>query len=198
MIERVVVMPRWGGTAESDWYPWLRERLAGWAGAVDVLDLPDRGAPVIERCVEVIEAAVPDATLGSTLLVGHSVGCQAMLRFLARRPAGVVAGGTLCVAGWWTVDAPWPTIVPWIETPLAVERVRRAAGGVVVVLSDDDPFTADHEMNAGLWVARLGAVVQRVAGGRHFNGAVEPAVLDALAVYGVTPGGSGGSGALGG
>ncbi|MCB9527205.1 MAG: alpha/beta hydrolase [Myxococcales bacterium] len=185
MIEQVVVMPRWAGTPADDWYPWLEGALAEWSGRVRVLELPDRGAPRIERCVAAIEAAVADAALGSTLLVGHSVGCQAMLRFLAARPAGVAAAGTVCVAGWWSVDAPWPSIVPWIEAPLAFERVRAAAGRVTVVLSDDDPFTADHAANAALWVERLGAAVRLVPGGRHFNGAVEPAVLAALADYGV-------------
>lgn len=183
MIERVVVMPRWGGTPGDDWYPWLREALAGWR--VEVMALPDRGAPRIERCVAAIEAAVADGALASTLLVGHSVGCQAMLRFLAARPAGVVAAGTLCVAGWWSVDAPWPSIVPWIEAPMDFARARAAAGRVTVVLSDDDPFTADHAANAALWVERLGAAVRVVPGGRHFNGAVEPAVLAALGDYGV-------------
>lgn len=185
MIERVVVMPRWSGTPRSDWYPWLREALGGWGGALDVLALPDADAPTIEGCVAAIEAAVDDGALGSTLLVGHSVSCQAMVRYLARRPAGVAAAGLLAVAGWWSVDAPWPSIVPWIEAPVDTERARAAVERVVVLLSDNDPFTADHAANTTLWRTRMGADVRVVPGAKHFNGAVEPAVLDGLAALGV-------------
>lgn len=186
MIERVVVMPRWSGTPESDWYPWLRAALGEWGGALDVLTLPDKDAPRIEACLAAIEAAVDEATLGSTLLVGHSVGCQVMVRWLARR-SGARAAGLLAVAGWWSVDAPWPSIVPWIESPVDTERARAAVERVVVLLSDDDPFTADHAANARAWVARMGAEVRAVPGAKHFNGSVEPAVLDGLAAFGVRP-----------
>lgn len=191
MIERIVVMPRWSGTPSSDWYPWLRTALAGWGGALDVLALPEKDAPTIEGCVGAIEDAVADATLGATLLVGHSVGCQAMVRYLAKRPAGVEAAGLLAVAGWWAVDRPWASIVPWVETPVDSERARAAAGRTVVLLSDDDPFTADHEENGQAWQVRMGAEVRLVPGAKHFNGAVEPAVLDALAAFGVEGGAKG-------
>jgi len=49
-----------------------------------------------------------------------------------------------------------------------------------VLLSDNDPFTADSAANAALWRARLHAQVRLVPGARHFNGAQEPAVYDAL------------------
>lgn len=190
MIERVVVMPRWSGTPESDWYPWLRGALGGWGGALDVLALPDKDAPTITGCVEAIDAAVDAAvdaaTVGSTLLVGHSVGCQAMVRWLAQRSGGTRAAGLLAVAGWWAVDAPWPSIVPWIELPVDTARARAAVERVVVLLSDNDPFTADHAGNAEQWRARMGAEVRVAPGARHFNGAVEPAVLDALATFGVS------------
>lgn len=186
MIERVVVMPRWSGTPESDWYPWLRGALGGWGGALDVLALPDEDAPTITGCLAAIDAAVDAATVGSTLLVGHSVGCQAMVRWLAQRSGGPRAAGLLAVAGWWAVDAPWPSIVPWIESPVDTEQARAAVERVVVLLSDNDPFTADHEGNGQAWATRMGAEVQVAPGAKHFNGAAEPAVLDALAVFGVS------------
>lgn len=176
MIEQVVVMPRWSGTPESDWYPWLRAELAGWHGEVTVLDLPERDAPRIEPCIEAIASAVSDDAMPGTLLIGHSVGCQAMVRFLATRTEGIRAAGLLCVAGWWAVDAPWPSIVPWIETPVDADAARAAAGPVTVLLGGGDPFTSDQKANGARWRARLGAEVIHVAGAKHFNETTAPAV----------------------
>ena len=59
-------------------------------------------------------------------------------------------------------------------------RIIAAAGALHVLLSDNDPFTADSGANAALWRARLRARVRLVPGAGHFNGAQEPAVYDAL------------------
>jgi predicted alpha/beta hydrolase family esterase len=181
LIERIAIMPRWSGHADSDWYPWFRARLADIPGRVQMLELPNRDAPMIDECVASLRAALGDdaAALRSTVLIGHSVGCQALLRYLASlTDAHVGPVQLVCVAGWWVVDRPWPTIRPWIETPLELERVRALTDGrVSVVLSDDDPFTADWQANAALWRERLGARIIEAPSGRHFNDPEVPIVL---------------------
>jgi predicted alpha/beta hydrolase family esterase len=186
-IERIVIVPRWAGSPSSDWYPWIRSELARSHPAlrVDVLELPNRNAPVIEQCVAMLEAELGTdlAALQSTLLVGHSVGCQASMRYLAEQPESAEPDATpelVCVAGWWTIDEPWPSIRPWIDTPIALPRVRANTARVTVLLSDDDPFTRDWRSNESTWVQRLDADVRVSVGGRHFNGEQEPAVLDLL------------------
>lgn len=183
--DRVVIVPRWAGTAASDWYPWLIEELDPKRAKVEIVELPEPNAPKISACVAALREALGEelAALGDALLVGHSVGCQALLRYLAElgREHEAEAGvgpKLLCVAGWWRVDEPWPTIRPWIDTPIDDAALRRAtAAGVQVLLSDNDPFTADWQTNAEAWRERLGAEVRVVSGAKHFNGAREPEVL---------------------
>jgi hypothetical protein len=50
----------------------------------------------------------------------------------------------------------------------------------VVLLGDDDPFTADHRSTRRLFEERLDAEVRVERGGKHFNRSEEPAVLGAL------------------
>jgi hypothetical protein len=197
MTERVVIVPRWSGHAADDWYPWIREQLGNDPGGglqVEVVELPNPDAPVIEQCVAALQSALGTRVedLHSTLLVGHSVGCQALLRYLAElrsvdqgavgdaeRPVG--PEHLLCIAGWWTVDEPWPSIRPWIDTSIALPKLQsNTTGGVTVLLSDDDPFTSDWRTNKATWEQRLDADVRVVQGGRHFNTAQEPAVLQLL------------------
>jgi predicted alpha/beta hydrolase family esterase len=187
-IERIVIVPRWSGHARVDWYPWIREQLVDAPQRVEVVELPRPSAPVIDECVAALGSALgtDPAALGSTLLVGHSVGCQALMRYLASlgpvvRPNGPDGPGgptLLCVAGWWAVDSPWPTIEPWISTPISLPSLRANTNRIVVLLSDDDPFTADWRANQLLWEERLGAQVEISSGGRHFNASEEPAVLE--------------------
>lgn len=187
MAARVVIVPRWSGEATSDWYPWIRAELgrdSGPALSVEVLDLPRPDAPEIDACVAAFQAQLGTRVeeLRDTILVGHSVGCQALMRYLAQlapATAGVGPKRLVCIAGWWTVDEPWPTIRPWIDTPIALPRLRaNTPGGVSVLLSQDDPFTADWRSNQSTWEQRLDAEVRVVPDGRHFNGEQEPAVLE--------------------
>lgn len=174
-------MPRWGGSPGSDFYPWLVATLTP-AWEVVVCDLPEPGTPRQDTWPPAICAALGSEreALARTFVLAHSVGCQASLHALATLPDGSRVAGMLAVAGWWTVDRPWPTILPWQDNLADLERVRAAALRISVLLSDDDPFTADFAGNAALWRARLAAEVTVTTGGKHFNGREEPAVLAAL------------------
>lgn len=186
MPRRLLVVPRWAGTPRSDYYPWLvaalRANPANPFADIVVADLPDPQTPRLATWPPAIAELLGDdpAALADTVVLGHSVGCQALLHALAGLPAGTRVAGMLAVAGWWRVDEPWPTILPWQEQIPDLARVRSAVPALTVLLSDNDPFTRDHAANAALWHERLGARVTLVPDARHFNAAEEPAVLAAL------------------
>lgn len=188
----MLIVPRWAGSPGSDFYPWLLDRLRsehpGLFAEARALALPRPELPDVQAWPDAISQALgTDADLlARTYVIAHSVGCQALLRSLAELPEGRHVAGVLCVAGWWEIDRPWDSIRPWLTPIPHLERVRAAAGDLQdlgmlrVLLSDDDPFTADHAANQRAWQERLGARVELVRGGRHFNAAEEPAVLAAL------------------
>ncbi|MFL5345598.1 MAG: RBBP9/YdeN family alpha/beta hydrolase [Hyalangium sp.] len=183
MNRSLVIVPRWAGRPDTDFYVWLeaklREAPQGFS-SVRTLDMPNPAQPTIPGWVGALSAAVGPTPAPSTVLMGHSVGCQAVIRYLATLPPGHVIDGVLLVAAWWDVDKPWESLVPWVETPVDLERVRAAARRFVVLLSDNDPFTSNYVRNRRLWEERLGATVLLAPGARHFNNPREPAVLEAL------------------
>jgi predicted alpha/beta hydrolase family esterase len=181
-MTRLCIVPRWSGGPDSDFYPWLRAQPGVRARIGELLSpaIAQPGQPTIAAWVESLQQSTAGSDLGSTYFLGHSVGCQAVLRFLEQSSDNARVAGVLCVAGWWTVDRPWDSIRPWIETPMDLDRVRRVGQRFSVLLSDDDPFTADWRENERQWRERLGADVRCVPGGKHFNAAEEPAVLAAL------------------
>lgn len=180
MTRSLLLVPRWAGHADSDFYPWLlRERPVGF-DTVRALEMPEPQQPRLDTWVPALTRELGTAPAPGTVLLGHSVGCQSVLRYLETLPPGSSVEGVLLVAGWWNVDKPWDSLRPWIDTPLDLARVRAASRRFVVLLSDNDPFTSDFEDNGRQWKERLGAEVVLVPGARHFNAAQEPAVLDAL------------------
>ncbi len=180
MTRSLTIVPRWAGHADSDFYPWLiQEKPAGF-GSLRALEMPDPKQPRPETWVPALAQALGSAPAPGSVVMGHSVGCQTVLRYLETLPRGSQVEGVLLVAAWWSVDNPWDSLRPWTDRMLDLERIRAAAGRVVVLLSDNDPFTSDFRENARLWEERLGAQVQLVPGAKHFNGTHEPAVLEAL------------------
>lgn len=187
MSNRLIVIPCWGCTPTSNWYPWLQQELEATKlqpfNPVVVADMPNPVLPTIPAWVgHVKELLGSDPVQAArTVFVGHSVGCQAVLRTLAELPEGLHLWGMLCVAGWFWTDAPWESLLPWIETPFDLDKVRSSAGQqIIVLLSNNDRHTSDWQANRKAWQDRLGAKVVIVPGANHFNGDQYPIILQTL------------------
>jgi len=186
MSKRVILVPRMSGVPQSDWYPWLQHQLQ--TSEPDLFEqvlapaMPHAHQPIIKEWVAKIGEVVGSDPnqIARTILVGHSVGCLAVLHYLETLPSGVSVSGVLCVAGWWWVDEPWDTLRPWMDTPVDLARVRAAMGKCVVLMSDNDPFVADTVANQKAWEEKLNARVLVIPGAQHFNAAQQPAVLRTL------------------
>lgn len=185
VMMRLVVIPRWGGTSADDFYPWLVRTMAADHGDVfddvDVVDMPLPHEPELGLWVAATRLAIGGSEQAArTVIAGHSVGFQSVMRALAELEDDVVVAAAVGIAPWWAVDKPWPAIRPWIDTPFDHERTRSAAHRIHCLLSTNDPFTHDHGRTRHLFEDRLGAHVRVVDDARHFNAAQEPEVLRTL------------------
>jgi predicted alpha/beta hydrolase family esterase len=180
------MIPRWSGRVDGEWYPWLKQELLDLDPSgfelVSILDMPDPDLPKPETWVPEIARAVgaDPEELERTVLVGHSIGCQAILRYLETFPPDRRILGMLGVAGFWQVDDPWITLSPWLDVPLNLARVKSAAEKFVILISRDDPISSNSKRNAELWQNRLAAEVSVIPGSYHFMRASEPVILQAL------------------
>lgn len=146
MAKRVFIVHRWYGSPETDWYPWLKKELENKGFQVSVPAMPNPDAPEIKSWVETLRKAVgkPDT---ETYLIGHSVGCQTILRYLESLQASTKVGGTVFVAGWTTLTSkatPSKTeeeiAKRWIETPIDAKRVQQHIAKSIAIFSDNDPY----------------------------------------------------------
>jgi predicted alpha/beta hydrolase family esterase len=184
-VRRLGIIHRWDGAPGADWYPWLRDELRALDpapfDAIGIPELPDPGTPRPETWVPAVLEWLGDdpRDRAATVLVGHSVGCQTIVRALAE--GGPPVEGCLLVAPWFWLDEDSrdETSELW-ATPFDDAAARAAAGKVVALLSTDDPYTSDWEANGSAWEERVGAEVVVEPGGEHFTREREPKVLELL------------------
>jgi hypothetical protein len=95
---RVILVHGWDGSPEGGWFPWLKKEMENKGFKVLAPQLPKPEEPRISNWVPKIKEAVgePDE---QTYFVGHSMGCQAIARYLAALPEGTKVGGAVFVAG---------------------------------------------------------------------------------------------------
>lgn len=185
-MKRIFIIHCWGGTPADNWYPWLASALEAKGYAVTVPDMPDTETPAIDAWVHHLKDVVGTVD-EQTFFVGHSIGCQTILRYLASLPAGTKAGGAAFVAGWFHLtrlesDEEWAIAKPWLETPIDLAQVKEHAQTFHAIFSDNDPFVPLSDKD--IFEKELGAstVVMNEKG--HFtgdDGVMElPEVLDTL------------------
>ncbi len=185
MSKRIFIIHGWDGYPEEGWFPWLKRELESRGFEVQVPAMPEAARPIIEAWVSYLAKLVgePDE---QTYFVGHSIGCQAVLRYLASIDKKI--GGAVFVAGWLvrlTGDFSNEEIEiakPWIETPINLGKVRNSSGKIVAIFSDNDEYVSAE--NHRLFAEKLDTkvIVERNRG--HFSGSDGitelPSVLESI------------------
>jgi len=145
-MKRAFIIHGWGGRPDAGWLKWLNKELASKGFKVFAPDMPDKEYPKIDAWVSYLRRLVekPDK---DTYFVGHSIGCQAILRYLESIPKNVKIGGIVFVGGWLKVKGleskeEEEIASPWVNTPINLEKIRKRAGKIVALFSDNDPFVS--------------------------------------------------------
>src|SRR3989338_6493172 len=92
MTKRAFIIHGWDGYPDEGWFPWLKAELEKNGFQVHVPAMPESAEPKIETWVSHLSKAVGDVD-ENTYFVGHSIGCQTILRFLESLPADKKVGG---------------------------------------------------------------------------------------------------------
>lgn len=176
---RLYLVHRWDGHPHADWYPWLKEELEKKGWKVIILAMPDPAEPNRDVWVNHLEKIVshPDQ---DTYFIGHSIGCQTIIRYLATLPKNVHIGGILLVAGWLTLNIETEEekriAQPWLEAPIDFQKVKEKTKNIIAFFSTDDPFVPLKE-NTTLFKKNLGAKIIIEKNQGHYNNKKYPQFL---------------------
>ncbi len=185
-MKKVYIIHGWEGFPENHWFPWLRKKLEEKGFEVIIPEMPNPEEPDIKEWVGKLQAIVKDIN-GKTYFIGHSIGCQAIMRFLETLPVGSKVRGIIFVAGFFNLpyletDEEKEIAKPWLETPINTEKIKELTKNIIAIFSDDDPEVALSDSK--LFKERLNAEIIVERGKRHFTsgaGVTElPIVLDKL------------------
>ncbi|QQG43663.1 MAG: alpha/beta fold hydrolase [Candidatus Daviesbacteria bacterium] len=172
MAKRGIIVHGWSGSFQKDWLPWAKAELETRGYEVLVPDLPDSDNPKIENWVPYLSRIIGKVN-ENDILIGHSMGCQTILRFLESLPEGKKVDKIILVAGFGPflkglTEQEWQIAKPWINTPLDLDKIKTHANSFTAIFSDNDPFVPLEE-NKKLFEEKLGAQVFIEHHKGHFN-----------------------------
>ena len=141
---RFIVVHGWAASPKLFWFPWLKKELKKLGNEVFDPQMPNPVTPRIEEWVPHLAKVVgePDK---NTVFIGHSVGCQTILRYLETLPVKTKVGPAILVAPFLELEGVEKDIArPWLEMPMDIEKIKTHLSKVVAIFSDDDPVVPIH------------------------------------------------------
>lgn len=172
MPKRVFIVHGWDGSPEEGWFPWLKKELSARSFTAKVLAMPNPGEPVIKDWVSCLGNAVGRVD-DLTYFVGHSIGCQAIMRYLAGINQEIHARGVVFVGGWVVLNE-LATLEekriaePWLTTKIDFWKVRQHASRFSAIFSDNDKFVPLS--NKDIFERELNSKIKIEHNKGHFSG----------------------------
>jgi|GEM_PF-376486 len=176
---KVIIVHGWDSDISKGWHPWLKGTLESQGFEVIMRQMPHTDAPSINEWVEAL-CDVSGKIDKDTYFIGHSIGCQAIIRALEKYDVKNV-GGAIFIAGWFnlkdkaytedpkTERASRRIARPWIQNAIDFSKVQSKLPPerVVAIFSDDDPYV-DMD-NARIFKEKLGARIIVENGRGHYD-----------------------------
>jgi len=175
---RAFIIHGYQGYPGEAWQPWLKAELEKRGYAVWLPAMPRPDHPVMAEWIGLLAQLVGEPD-DQTVLVGHSLGVQVVVRYLeqiagkgqAVRKAVLIAGSF--PAGMTAQQADERTggdavLRPWLTLGVDGARVNRATGKITVILSDNDPIIPYEQARAS-FALNLRCEIILEPGKGHFN-----------------------------
>lgn len=157
-MKRVFIIHGWSGRPDCGWFVWLKKELKKRGFKVYLPNMPDKETPKISKWIPYLSKIVgrPDK---DTYFVGHSIGCQTILRYLEKSRAKV--GGVVLVAGFFCLsgleEEEKPIAKPWLTTKINLSKVKKNAEKIIAIFSTNDPYVPLN--NSIIFRKKLGAEI---------------------------------------
>lgn len=180
-MKRAFIIHGWKVCSRDNWFPWLGRELERLGYAVTIPDMPHTAEPDPGEWVSILKGLVgkPD---GETVLIGHSLGAHAVMRYLEQN--GVIGLAALV--------SPWPnpnaikdskysrTANRWMKTDPDWESIRKNSEAIIAMFSTDDPFVMME--SAKLFKDKLSAQIIIGKERGHIIGEQLPEILECIRV----------------
>ncbi|MCA9487363.1 MAG: alpha/beta fold hydrolase [Nanoarchaeota archaeon] len=171
---KVYLIHGWSGTGSGGWFDWLKEELPKKGFEVESFDMPDTESPRIEDWVKYLEENI-ESVDERTYFVGHSIGCQTIMRYLEKLHKHKRIAGCVFIAGWFDLINLEPEEIeiahPWIKEKIHFERVLDHCNNFFSIFSTNDPYV--HLDEAEKFKEKLNSKILIKKNLEHFNNVSE-------------------------
>ena len=142
-MKRLFIVHGWDGSSQEPLIAWLGKTGTEAGFETVVLDMPNPAVPTIDAWTKHLEDNVYYVDQ-DTYFIGHSIGCQAILRYLEMNK-GSQLGGAIFIAPWLQVagletQEEQDIARPWVDRPIDFASIRAMGGKFVAIFSDNDTF----------------------------------------------------------
>ena len=151
-MNKIYIVHCWDGSKEDGWYPWLDKELSNDKNIVYRFDMPDTENPKINEWVNFLDEQV-DFLDDKTYFIGHSIGCQTIMRYLQTKDVCNI-GGILFVAPWLDLldyaiedEESYNTAKPWLTEPIDFDKIKKFTNNIHCIFSSDDYFVSLDQKN---------------------------------------------------
>lgn len=168
-MKRAIIVHCWDGCPEYCWYPSVKKELEANGFEVVVPAFPETEAPKLASWLPMLQdiVGIPDE---ETYLIGHSIGCITILRYLETLAPEQKIGGAVLVAGF-TDDLGFAELSNFFTTDIDFDAIKTKANKFVAIHSDDDPFVALKYGDE--FKEKIGAELITKHAMKHFSGEVD-------------------------
>ncbi len=160
-MKRLFIVHGWGGSPKEPLVAWFGEQGTKLGFETTVLEMPNSQVPTIDAWIKHLDEVVmyPDE---NTYFVGHSIGFQAIIRYLQSADSPKT-GNVLGIGSWFAligINSPENKDIarPWLENPIDFVKLRKIVPSFTVILSDNDKFVPFKE-NEELFKKNLNAKI---------------------------------------
>ena len=152
-MKKIYLIHGWGGDNEGGWFKPLTEKLREQGLEVIAPNMPETINPKIERWVGFLQENIKNIDK-DTYFIGHSIGCQAIMRYLEGLDKEIKIGGCIFVAGWFNLtDKTWDEqytkeiAKPWLNKKINFDKIKKHTEKFLAIFSDDDPVVPLTDAN---------------------------------------------------
>jgi predicted alpha/beta hydrolase family esterase len=165
-MKKAILIHGWEGSPEEGWRPWLRSELEKRGFEVIVPAMPNSAKPNMSKWVNHLEKLIgnPDE---NCYLVGHSLGCITILRYLQSLNASQKIGGAVLVAGF-TSNLGYNELDTFFQTKIDWDKIKSHCKKFIAIHSSNDPYVSLHY--ADFFSNNLNAEIIVEQNMNHFSG----------------------------
>jgi len=164
---KAFILHCWGGDSRGCWRGWLADELRAKGIEVVAPDFPRPDNPELESWLAAVRQTVPRFEPSDDwVLIGHSLGCPAILRLLETFGPGEKAKAVVLVAAF-AKDVGIFQIKNFVDRPFKWKKIKAGCGRSIIINSDNDPYIPLSE--AERMAEQLGAELIVEHGAGHIN-----------------------------